>query len=1356
MKVDKIRACLIIQICLSLLITAAHAQDTLYVSPSGNDANPGTLAQPFLTLNQARLAVRSLNGSMTGNIYVYLRGGLYQPDSTTVFNDEDSGTNGFDVVYSAYNGEVPVISGGKAITGWTQVSGNLWEAPVSGITCKIRQLYVNGVRANMTTGPTVLARGGYGMYDGLPAGFYVDSLPSIAKNQRDMEVDINKQYVYNVLGVDTIINSGGVSAVLMQEPIFSYAQRLAWSLINLDSIGMGAFSQFVTFNNAYEFLGNPGEFYYDRSDSTVYYTPRPGEVMGTASVFAPVLQTLIKVNGTSLTQKANHIRFTGITFEDTRYNLVQAGNSNGYFVGQGDCPFVTASPVSPFVLFANTQFSEIQLPPAGIEVDNASYIHFDGNTIEHMGSIGIDFRNGVTGSVISGNAIEDIASAGINIGSPQHAFDGDGVREAESGSLGGGAALVSDTNASGGEAVGGLTTTGSSVSFTNVKRFPDSYQPNCMVHYASANTGTLSLYINDTLNRRIYFYPTGGSNVYAETSSDFGAPWFIQNYNFEFGDSVWNFSGTNDSILNDPANARTGNYYAKIVGVGWMNQLVTSGFTVGDYFSLSGWGKLIGGSTSSGGIIGVKCWNVGSTTLLSDNRINFNTSTPYYLQQTLQFQVPYGTATLEIYVWNGSSSTTLLADELSLSDVGNGSSGAYVPGPGWAPSDTVHSTIKLERDSDDIGGPVLLDYIGSGEFTYNGEQICRNDTVTNNYLRQTSYNFLSSPSINAHFVNGLDLCHNDIDYVPYTGISIGWGWNYPYTPLSGNNTVGYNRIQNVLQTQFDGGGIYTNGQQPNSTVSNNFVNGDNTQYGALYFDAGSQGYTITDNVVENVAANVPWLRLNYYAYLNNADSNYVQDGVNNTAFQYDVDNSSISNTFDYSYGSRSVAAQTIVDSSGIQPGFQGIINAPPPYLTFLVNPGFESGADYWVNNGNASIQSGSGINGSDAAVVTGTGGYSQMINSGFTIGTTYTVGGYGEMSNTSGAGYIGVKCHDGSGNVLLEQNVAFTTETTYTQKNTTFIVPSGTSYLEVYIWNSNSNATFNADSLQLTDLVQLVTNPDFEYSGSAWNNLGYAIVRNDSANAYSGSYEVVTTGNGGYNQYIRTGFVTGQVYTISGFGKMTGTPGTGNGNGHIGVKCWSASNSLLLQTDLVYTLQTSYTQQTDTFTIPLGTSYLEVYVWNDTQLATIVADNIVLMGQAVSNPGFESNGNDWNNLGNASIQDNPSNAHSGNYELVTTGNGGYDQYIRGGFIIGKQYTISGYGKMTGTPGPGNGDGHIGVKCWSAAGSLLYQEDLPLTTQTSYTLLSGSVTIPAGTAYLEVYVWNDTSVATIVVDDISLQ
>ena len=100
----------------------AIATGTIFVAPNGDDANPGTMAQPLKTVAKARDVVRGMTANMTADITVTLRGGTYQQTSTLTFGNADSGKNGFYVKYVAYQNEQPIITGGKPITGWTMSS----------------------------------------------------------------------------------------------------------------------------------------------------------------------------------------------------------------------------------------------------------------------------------------------------------------------------------------------------------------------------------------------------------------------------------------------------------------------------------------------------------------------------------------------------------------------------------------------------------------------------------------------------------------------------------------------------------------------------------------------------------------------------------------------------------------------------------------------------------------------------------------------------------------------------------------------------------------------------------------------------------------------------------------------------------------------------------------------------------------------------------------------------------------------------------------------------------------------------------------------------------------------------------
>src|SRR6266511_2036400 len=134
---------------------AAVAATVVWVSPSGNDGNPGTSRQqPLRTPEHARDVVRSMNRNMAGDIAVILLPGTYRLAQPLALDAQDSGTNGHTVAWTAAPGARPVFSGGVQINGWQRTSPGsaVWSAPVpAGLAT--RQLYVDGVRAQRASGP---------------------------------------------------------------------------------------------------------------------------------------------------------------------------------------------------------------------------------------------------------------------------------------------------------------------------------------------------------------------------------------------------------------------------------------------------------------------------------------------------------------------------------------------------------------------------------------------------------------------------------------------------------------------------------------------------------------------------------------------------------------------------------------------------------------------------------------------------------------------------------------------------------------------------------------------------------------------------------------------------------------------------------------------------------------------------------------------------------------------------------------------------------------------------------------------------------------------------------------------------
>jgi parallel beta-helix repeat protein len=152
-------AAVAIACAMPLVACAAASPDVLYVSPSGNDAWSGKLADanaaqsdgPLASLVAARDAIRKLKaaGPLKAPVEVRLRGGIYRPPGMLAFEPQDSGTEQFPISYIACPDETPVIRGGVPITGFQPwrgqiVCADLPESLPSGTY--FRSLFVDGQR----------------------------------------------------------------------------------------------------------------------------------------------------------------------------------------------------------------------------------------------------------------------------------------------------------------------------------------------------------------------------------------------------------------------------------------------------------------------------------------------------------------------------------------------------------------------------------------------------------------------------------------------------------------------------------------------------------------------------------------------------------------------------------------------------------------------------------------------------------------------------------------------------------------------------------------------------------------------------------------------------------------------------------------------------------------------------------------------------------------------------------------------------------------------------------------------------------------------------------------------------------
>jgi len=338
---------LLILTVLSLLGTPAPA-DTLYVSPSGDDDNPGTVDRPMATLERARDQIRRIQATgclRDGGITVVLRGGMYELSQPLEFTEQDSGAENAPIVYRAYDGESVKVGGGREVTGWKQVTDpavldrlhpsardQVWQADLravgiadlQGINSARTYQSDPGLEVFFQDKPMTLARypnSGYmhivGVLDAAgkvqkgdvtaPDGKLVCDDPRPARWEGEKGIWLHGFWRRD--WCDVRVPLGGVD---------STANIIRLGLPAGQAIGLRS-GQWFYAENVLPELDSPGEWYLDRDTAILYFWP-PAP-LPTGKVVVSVVRDLFRLNDVS------HVVFRGL--------LVEAGRGSAFVVKDG-------------------------------------------------------------------------------------------------------------------------------------------------------------------------------------------------------------------------------------------------------------------------------------------------------------------------------------------------------------------------------------------------------------------------------------------------------------------------------------------------------------------------------------------------------------------------------------------------------------------------------------------------------------------------------------------------------------------------------------------------------------------------------------------------------------------------------------------------------------------------------------------------------------------------------------------------------------------------------------------------------------------------------------------------------------
>ncbi|MEN6426016.1 MAG: right-handed parallel beta-helix repeat-containing protein [Phycisphaerales bacterium] len=378
---------------LVLVALPVQAATTIYVSPAGNDAWSGRIAQPNVartdgpvaTLTRARDIIRETRSNQD-QPRVLVADGRYPMTEPFMLAPEDSG-----VVYEAAPGARPVFSGGRVIRGFEQVENGLWRARVPDVAegkWRFEQLFVNGRRA-------VRAR--------TPNKFYVHMGET---SETPIEGKPGQFLRTTNVPPETIAPLRGLSEAEIRDVVLVAYHKWCITQRSLKSVDFEK-NQVITtgdelksysgwpagtrfhLENFQAALDEPGEWFLGR-DGVLYYKPRPGEEMAKVEVVAPVATKLVLVAGQPQAGKfVERVTLRNLAFLDQGYVLPEGG-------------------YEPYQAAYATE--------AAVMIDGARDVAIQNCEIGCVGEYAIWFRQGCQNCRIERSYLHDLGAGGVRIG----------------------------------------------------------------------------------------------------------------------------------------------------------------------------------------------------------------------------------------------------------------------------------------------------------------------------------------------------------------------------------------------------------------------------------------------------------------------------------------------------------------------------------------------------------------------------------------------------------------------------------------------------------------------------------------------------------------------------------------------------------------------------------------------------------------------------------------------------------------------------------------------------------------------------------------------------------------------------
>jgi parallel beta-helix repeat protein len=362
------------------LTVSVPLQSSYYVATDGSDQADGSESTPFATLHRAQLAMQS-----SATKVARIKSGTYYLTSALVLTEADQGET-----WGAVPGATVILSGGQVITGWTSEG--------------------NGVFSAQTVQPVGLDL----------------TIEGNRQMPADRAYDPNQPYTsgWNVIAPTLTQGYNSTFAVLPADltasvkpgALVQVIDHCRWNDVFTRIVSVDAAAKTVTVTNAFdagsssglagswrvllapEDLTTIGQFAYEPESSRIYIMPVSAESLGSSTVVAAQLGTLISI------RNVDGITISGLTFSDTTSDTIEPSGS-----WDDSNAAIMADNVNASTISGNTFLNVGK----GIVLRGSSNSTIVGNSFEHLGLSGINLFSNCNHNTIANNSLKDIGQTNL-------------------------------------------------------------------------------------------------------------------------------------------------------------------------------------------------------------------------------------------------------------------------------------------------------------------------------------------------------------------------------------------------------------------------------------------------------------------------------------------------------------------------------------------------------------------------------------------------------------------------------------------------------------------------------------------------------------------------------------------------------------------------------------------------------------------------------------------------------------------------------------------------------------------------------------------------------------------------------